>query len=320
MHIRAEQGGDFFTTQTSFAEQQLSSPMRRALASMGLEKMTDIQVETLGPALSGQDVLGRARTGTGKTVAFLVPSLERTALKNTRNQSGHRGRQGPQCVDVLAISPTRELASQIADQGQALLSGTSGTNKRGVQVMFGGTKKPRDVARLERSIPSLLVATPGRLLDHFRNTNLRECAFRDLFSNLQVLILDEADQLLEMGFRNDIMEILRHLPVEKQTLLFSATLPPTLEDVMAATMRKDFVTVDCIGETATDGSSSSATHSSRQVPQSHVVLPSNTRAIASVLEVIHNAQESAPSNYKIMAFFPTVRRLSHFPSLSSLCV
>jgi|EP01043_Picozoa_sp_COSAG02_P046261 ATP-dependent RNA helicase MSS116 len=284
--------------------------MRHALAKMGLEKMTDIQAATLGPALAGQDVLGRARTGTGKTVAFLVPSLERTAPKNARNRTGRTGRQGPPSVDVLAISPTRELASQIADQGEALLSGPSDSNKRSVQVMFGGTNKPRDVARLERSTPTLLVATPGRLLDHFRNTTLRKGAFRELFSGLQVLILDEADQLLEMGFRNDIMEILRHLPVGKQTLLFSATLPPKLEDVMAATMREDFVTVDCIGESVGGATSSSATHSSQQVPQSHVVLPSNSRAIASVLEVIQDAQASAPSNYKIIAFFPTVRRLS----------
>lgn len=298
-----------FTTTTSFAEQRLSSPIRRALAQMGLEKMTDIQAATLAPALAGRDVLGRARTGTGKTVAFLVPSLQRTAPKSSRSAKGHRGRQAPRRVQVLVISPTRELASQIGDQAEALLSEASGTNKRGVQVMFGGTKKQRDVTRLERSMPDVVVATPGRLLDHLRNTTLRNGAFRGLFNKLQVLILDEADQLLEMGFRNDIMEILHHLPAEKQTLLFSATLPPAVREVMAKTMHDDFVTVDCVGENGNSGELSSVTHSSKQVPQSHVVLSSNCRAVSSVLEVIQDAQASAPSNYKIIAFFPTVRCL-----------
>jgi ATP-dependent RNA helicase MSS116 len=290
-----------FTTAASFAEQQQLSPqLRRALASMGLENMTEIQAATIGPALEGRDVLGRARTGTGKTVAFLVPSLERTAGKSARQR-----------VDVLAISPTRELASQIADQGELLLARDK---KRGVQVMFGGTKKPRDMARLERRTPALLVATPGRLLDHLRSTSLRDgTAFSDLLSDVQVLVLDEADQLLEMGFRNDVMEILRYLPAAKQTLLFSATVPPGVKEVMGATMHKDFVTVDCIGEGG--GADSSATHSVDQVPQSHVLLPSNGRAVAGVLEVVEAAQASAPTSHKIIAFFPTAQMTAFYAYL-----
>ena len=213
-------------------------------------------------------VLGRARTGTGKTVAFLVPALQNSAAKSNSSQHERHESRG---IDVLAISPTRELASQISEQGEQLLSFSP---KRSVQVMFGGTKKPRDINQLERNCPSLLVATPGRLLDHLQTTRLRNGSFKDLVSNVQVLILDEADQLLEMGFRNDIMEILSYLPAQKQTLLFSATIPPGLTGVMEKTMRTGSVTVDCIHDD--DG----ATHSVDQVPQSHVLLPDNGRQVS----------------------------------------
>ena len=170
----------------AFGEQKLSEPLTKALEAMKLEHMTEIQAKTLGPALEGLDVLGRARTGTGKTVAFLVPALE--------NSASHRA---PDRIDVLAISPTRELASQISEQGEQLLAFSP---KRPVQVMFGGTKKPRDIRQLERNCPSLLVATPGRLLDHLQTTRLQNGkTFKDLVKHVQVLILDEVRFLTGFG-------------------------------------------------------------------------------------------------------------------------
>ena len=269
-----------------FAEQKLSAPTLRALdEALALEHMTEIQAKTLAPALEGRDVLGRARTGTGKTVAFLVPALER--LTDARPS-----------VDVLAISPTRELATQISTQAADLLR-FQPSSRRHVQTMFGGTKSNADLRRLERAPPCVLVATPGRLLDHLRNSSVHGQPFAKLLGKLQVLVLDEADQLLEMGFRKEIEEIIRHLPSAKQTFLFSATVPPGLRGIMGQTMRAGFETVDCVQ----DGDP--ASHTNANVPQSHVVLPSAGRAVAAQLELVRHAMGEAPDDHKIIAFFPT---------------
>ena len=295
-------GHDGAFTGPAFARQPLSAKTRRALAAMGLERMTDIQAKTLGPALDGLDVLGRARTGTGKTVAFLVPALERTAAKG---RGGAKARR--QGIDILAISPTRELAMQISDQGEALLQFHE---RRRAQVMFGGTKKAKDVRALERGAPSLLVATPGRLLDHLQTTRLRDgTPFRELLGRVRVLVLDEADQLLEMGFRKDIEQILSHLPAERQTLLFSATIPKPLEEIMARSMRRGFVTVNCVE------SDDHATHSAEQVPQSSLLLPSDERAISGVIEVVEAAIHEAATDHKIIAFFPTAQMTAFYAKL-----
>jgi len=179
-------------------------------------------------------VLGRARTGTGKTLAFLLPALE-SALRGGYSKND-------KSVGVLVVSPTRELAMQIGEQARALTSCHDGLNS---QVMYGGSSRGEDVRKLERSLPAILVATPGRLNDHLESTYLRgNRSFSDIMSNTRVLVLDETDRLLDMGFREDIRTTISHLDPDRQTLLFSATIPPDVRKVMARTMKRDFLTVD----------------------------------------------------------------------------
>lgn len=225
---------------------------KRALRNMNLTQMTEIQAKTFDAAASGQDVLARARTGTGKTVAFLLPSLERILQNPIQGQ-----------VNMLILCPTRELASQICEQTRQLTSAHSGVS---YQVMFGGSSRRRDIERLEHRVPTILVATPGRIQDHLHNTFIRDKRFSTLFHRTQVLVLDEMDRLLDMGFRNDVEDILTYLPLQRQTLLFSATLPPGLKHLIERNMSQDFVTVDCIHD------SDPATHTNESVQQSHVVI------------------------------------------------
>ena len=198
----------------------ISPVSRKAIAEMLGDDatMTDIQASTLAPALKGKDLLARARTGTGKTLAFLVPALQN--LKGNAN------------VEVLCVSPTRELATQISNQAEKMLAHHG--KKPNVLTLFGGSRKPnKDSALFRQNKPSVLVCTPGRLMAHLEAETLGA----NPLNHLKVLVLDEADQLLDRGFRKEIMRLLdRHIPQTQQnskgratnrpqTLLFSATMP-----------------------------------------------------------------------------------------------
>ena len=181
-------------TNVEFAKRKdLHPSSKRALTEvMGLKTMTEIQSKTYAAALSGRDVLGRARTGTGKTVAFLLPAIERV-LRSREYQPGLN-------IGILVISPTRELAQQIGDEAEKLLTFH---NDMSVQVVFGGTKVSRDAARLRKKLPTILVATPGRLQDLLESTKVGARKFSDIMSTTSVCVLDETDQLLDMGFRRE---------------------------------------------------------------------------------------------------------------------
>ena len=184
-------------TNMSFEQFELNDTLRRAVRRQGFEEPTPVQAGAIPPALEGRDVLGVAQTGTGKTIAFLLPSFERLlASPSSRNPR------------MLVLAPTRELALQIADAGAELAAG-SGLK---VAVVYGGAPLGKQAEQLRRGV-DLVVATPGRLLDHLRRGNLR-------LSDVQILVLDEADRMLDMGFLPDIRRILTQLPVERQTLLF----------------------------------------------------------------------------------------------------
>ena len=167
-------------TASSFVALPLSAPTQRAIAEvLRYEKMTLVQEQTLSIALSGKDVIAKAKTGTGKTVAFLLPTIERLAGCSARG------------VLALAISPTRELASQICAEAEQLITFHSSLS---TLVVVGGTNVYADVKKLSARAPSILVGTPGRLNDLLANHGLDT-----LCRGIQVLIFDEADQLLEMG-------------------------------------------------------------------------------------------------------------------------
>ena len=198
----------------SFEEFHLSEPLRRAVRQLGFEQPTPVQAAAIPPALEGRDVLGVAQTGTGKTAAFLLPALERMLREG--------GRKGPR---VLVLAPTRELALQIGDDALAL---TRFTGLRSVTV-YGGAPLGKQAAALRRGV-DLVVATPGRLLDHLQRGNVR-------FDDLQALVIDEADRMLDMGFLPDIGAIVRQTPASRQTMLFSATMPAPIQALSYRYMR-----------------------------------------------------------------------------------
>lgn len=185
---------------TSFCALGLSEPLLRDLTAAGLLVPTPIQAQAIPPALEGRDVIGCAQTGTGKTAAFVVPVIERLSVLP-------KGQ--PQ---ALILAPTRELALQIYGSIEKLGRG----HGISATVIVGGSDMQAQIRGL-RQRPDILVATPGRLLDHMWNGTIN-------LAPIKILVLDEADRMLDMGFAPQINQILDALPVERQTLLFSATI------------------------------------------------------------------------------------------------
>ena len=294
---------------TKFQDMKMHPNSKKAIAQvLKHEYMSDIQEQTYVAAASGTDILGRARTGTGKTLAFLTPALER--ILNSNDYKAGRN------IGILVISPTRELATQIGVQAEKLLTFHKDLH---CQVMYGGTKMTRDVNMLNKRLPTILVATPGRLIDHLENTRLSggRRFGNDIMRETPLLVLDEADRLLDMGFQREITKIMNYLPRQerRQTLLFSATVPPELKKIMADNMREDFLEIDCIGG---DGSTEFASeeHTNILVKQTYVVLPSLDRYVSSVVEIVkHFMQEE---DHKLVVFFPTARLVGFFAEFFNL--
>jgi ATP-dependent RNA helicase DDX18/HAS1 len=168
--------------------------------------------------LTGRDILGAARTGSGKTLAFLVPAIELLYHGKFMPRNG---------TGVLIISPTRELAMQIYGVARDIMKYHSQTHG----ILMGGANRRTEAERLGKGV-NLVVATPGRLLDHLQNTK----GF--IFKNLQCLVIDEADRILEIGFEEEMRQIIKLLPKERQTVLFSATQTTKVEDLARVTFRK----------------------------------------------------------------------------------
>ncbi|EPE03275.1 atp-dependent rna helicase [Ophiostoma piceae UAMH 11346] len=187
---------------------------------MGYEKMTPVQSKAMSPALTGKDIVAQAKTGTGKTLAFLIPVIQRIINKNP--DLAYSGRVRARSTDISAIimSPTRELAEQIGKEARRLVNGTGIV----VQTAVGGTQKNKMLMETRTRGCHLLVATPGRLNDLLSTPNSGIAA-----PNLAALVLDEADRMLDVGFSQELEEIVRQLPnrkeVPRQTLMFSATVP-----------------------------------------------------------------------------------------------
>jgi len=189
-----------------FTELDLSEPLQKAINALGYEETTPIQTQAIPPALQRCDIVGCAQTGTGKTLAFLLPALERL-LRDPAKTKNPR---------VVVLEPTRELVIQVAGETRKLAARTS---LRSVPV-YGGAGMRKQTEKLRRGV-DVVVATPGRLMDHMRRKNVN-------FKHLQVLVLDEADRMLDMGFLPDIKQIVSRMPRQRQTMLFSATMPPTI--------------------------------------------------------------------------------------------
>src|SRR5438552_9179823 len=197
---------------SSFKNLQLAEPLARAVAEMGYEQMTPIQAQAIPVVLSGKDVTGAAQTGTGKTAAFSLPLLQRMLKHENASTSPAR-----HPVRALVLLPTRELADQVAEQVKMY---AKYTNLRSA-VVFGGIDMKPQTAELKRGV-EVLVATPGRLLDHIEAKNA-------VLNQVEYVVLDEADRMLDIGFLPDLQRILSFLPKQRTTLLFSATFSPEIK-------------------------------------------------------------------------------------------
>ncbi len=193
----------------AFAPLRLHPRVAHAIADLGFNNPTPIQVEAIPVALSGEDLVGLAQTGTGKTLAFVAPSL-------TRLLAGARPGNRPRMV---ILTPTRELAVQVALEAERLAAHTD----LRVATIYGGVSMSQQTDDLRRGV-DVVVATPGRILDHLRRRNVTLDA-------VEVLVLDEADRMLDMGFLPDVRAIIRQLPGQRQTMLFTATFPPEIESL-----------------------------------------------------------------------------------------
>ena len=233
---------------TSFHTLGLSEPLLRDLTAAGLLVPTPIQTQAIPPALEGRDVIGCAQTGTGKTAAFVVPMIERLAVLP-------KGQ--PQ---ALILAPTRELALQIFGSIEKL----GRSHHISATVIVGGSDMQAQIRGL-RQRPDILVATPGRLLDHMWNGMIN-------LAPIKILVLDEADRMLDMGFAPQINQILDALPVERQTLLFSATIPTDVTHLVQASL-KGAVRVMVTPPTATaDGVTQALHHTTSQEKTKLLVL------------------------------------------------
>lgn len=201
-----------------FASLDLSEPTRQALADMSFTQMTEVQARTIPALLAGKDVLGAARTGSGKTLAFLIPAVELLHRLKFKPRNG---------TGVIIVSPTRELALQIFGVAKELLKYHSQT----FGIIMGGANRKAEAEKLVKGC-SLIVATPGRLLDHLQNTK----GFQ--YNNLKSLIIDEADRILEVGFEEEMKQIIHILPKERQTMLFSATQTTKVEDLARVSLKR----------------------------------------------------------------------------------
>ncbi|OJJ50044.1 hypothetical protein ASPZODRAFT_89818 [Penicilliopsis zonata CBS 506.65] len=271
--------------------------IRTLSQKMNITSMTDVQRMTIKETLQGQDVLAQAKTGTGKTVAFLLPVLQNIMNDPTFKQSASRGsysrlrNNNTSASDIrsIIISPTRELAEQIATEARKVAAGTGVV----VQTAVGGTQKKEGLRRIQREGCHVLIGTPGRLKDILSDPYNGVRA-----PTLSSFVLDEADRLLDDGFSQEIMEIQSLLPdprkVDRQTLMFSATVPKEVMHMVRRTMKPDYKFVQTVREDEVP------THQS--VPQKVVYLNGFENAFPAILELAKKAIAEAAENPKARPF------------------
>lgn len=204
-----------------FDELGISEQILKAITEMGFEEATPIQAQAIPVVMDGSDIIGQAQTGTGKTAAFGIPLLEKVDVKNKNLQE-------------IILCPTRELAIQVAEEIRNLSKFMHGLK---IVPIYGG----QDIVKQIRSLKAgtqIIIGTPGRVMDHMRRKTVK-------FENIHTIVLDEADEMLNMGFREDIETILKEIPTERQTVLFSATMPKAILDI-AKTYQKNAQTVKVV--------------------------------------------------------------------------
>ncbi|KYK70811.1 DEAD/DEAH box helicase domain-containing protein [Toxoplasma gondii TgCatPRC2] len=266
-------------------------PHRSADARSASETLSGLQggdrgVVALSPEDRDRDSLIQARTGTGKTLCFLLAIIERLLL------------QPPSGVGALVIAPTRELATQILREAEQLVT----FHPFDVAALVGGNSRKADELALKRKRPQILVCTPGRLLDHLENTFM----FSALLERLQLLVLDEADRLIELGHLEELKQIFSYLPRTRQSLLFSATLPDNVRDLASRLFKQNYRFLNCVAP------DEKPTH--ERVAQS-VVMHAAKETATVLFNLLKEEFERRPHSYKIIVFFPTARLTSFFAAL-----
>lgn len=291
------QGQTALTSNTRFRDLPLMRETQLAMAQgFGYEFCSPVQEAAIPVALQGYDLLARAKTGTGKTLAFLVPSIE-CVVRNGLAGAGQCG--------LLILSPTRELTAQTAHEAKVLTSYFPASLGLGVQVMIGGTNVKSETSGLvSRGSAAILIATPGRLDAHLSDT----AGYRGRFGSLRALVFDEADQLLDMGFKPTIDKILRALPppASRQTLLFSATVPTTIKQIAAYALRPGDAQrhIDCVG------SEHDATADALDQYYLVCALP---QLLPTMFQLL--CAQAAQPNAKVIVFFVTARMTQFFAEL-----
>jgi hypothetical protein len=285
----------------AFSTLDLSPRTAAAVAAMGFATMTEVQARTIPPLLAGRDVLGAAKTGSGKTLAFLIPAAELLSRARFTPRNG---------TGALVVSPTRELAMQIYAVARDLLSGSGNANASGSDgpsssppippatqthgLVMGGANRRAEAERLAKGV-NLLVATPGRLLDHLQNTR----AF--VTRNLAFFVADEADRILEAGFEEEMRQIVRILPRDRQTALFSATQTTKVEDLARLSFKRAplYVGVD-------DGQAAATREG---LEQGYCVVPAAARFLLLFTFLRRNAKK------KVIVFFSSCASVKYHAEL-----
>jgi len=274
---------NFFSGE-KFTSLPLSDKTEKALAALNFTRMTEIQSMSIPSLLAGKDVIGAAKTGSGKTIAFLVPVIEllHKSEFGTRNGTG-----------AIIISPTRELAMQIFGVAKDIY--THGKHTQTYGLIMGGANRRTEAERLAKGV-NLVIATPGRLLDHLQNTK----GF--ITRNLLAFVMDEADRILEQGFEDDLRSIIKQIPKNRQTILFSATQTKKVEDIARVSVNpKNAVYVEVKSETKV------ATVSGLE--QGYVTCPSEKRFMLLFTFLKRNKKK------KIMVFFSSCNSVKYHAEL-----
>ncbi|THV07559.1 DEAD-domain-containing protein, partial [Dendrothele bispora CBS 962.96] len=265
-----------------FSSLDLSENTNKALAEMGFTHMTQVQAKSIPLLLAGKDVLGAARTGSGKTLAFLIPAVELLHRLKFKPMNG---------TGIIIVSPTRELALQIFGVAKDLMAHHSQT----FGIVMGGANRSAEADKLKKGV-NLVVATPGRLLDHLENTK----GF--VYRNLKALVIDEADRILEIGFEEEMKKIIAILPNEnRQSMLFSATQTTKVTDLARISLRPGPVHVDVDKEESTSTVST--------LSQGYVVCPSDRRFLLLFTFLKKNLKK------KVIVFFSSCNSVKYHAEL-----
>lgn len=254
-----------------------------ALREMKFEKMTKIQKLAIPAMLEGSDVLAQAKTGSGKTLAFLVPIVELLTKSKFQQRNG---------VGAIVLSPTRELSLQTHETLKQLKPSQT------VGLAMGGSNRRNEAERLRKGV-GILIATPGRLLDHLQHTP------DFVYRNLLVLVIDETDRILDQGFEDDLRAILKLLPKNRQTALFSATQTQKIEDLARLSVRSPVHVA--VREESVDGKKTGAT---RKIEQGYVVVESAHR-----FRLLFTFLKRHAKKHKIMVFFSSCNAVKYYSDL-----